>query len=186
MSLLLKLCVCAALSTGLLLSHAQAARLADANQMKTAEPLPAGVVCEATAGGMMRLQVNAEADTAQVRHVRLALPEPVALSPDSLRAGLRFFAVKPLSQLQGWWLTFNDARGRAFEYKLPAMESFQTGWQYFDTFPFTANEMGRLHPDVGRLVGQGATLPEMPMSLTGLRLELKGAAQGELLLSELE
>lgn len=170
---------CATPAIGAVVTH-----LARAAELRSEGAAPEGVTLT-TAGDHLRVQIAPAGDAAKVRTVRFILPRPVQLPADAPRAGIWFFVHQPTS-LNGWWLTFLDAEGREFEYKLAGLESFQLGWQYFDTFPFTANELGRLHPDVGRHVGREALLPVGPMTLTGLRIEVKGSAKGDLLLGAIE
>jgi len=119
------------------------------------------------------------------RNVVLRLKRRPLLPADAVRAGLWIFVDRPI-KTDGLWLILVDAKGRDFEYALPAPESFQSGWQYLDTFPFDANERGKLHPNVGRQLGGGEGLPVKPLKLSGLRVEVRSDAGGKWLLGDLE
>jgi len=100
------------------------------------------------------------------------LKSPVRLSSNAARAGLWLFVEKPLP-LTGLWLLFQDANGEGVEYALPVPESWAVGWQYIDSFPFDANELGRLHPSVGAMLSGKPGMPKLPLALLGLKFEGK-------------
>jgi hypothetical protein len=131
-----------------------------------------------------RFALEADVATSGRRSFELKLNTWVPLTEDAVNAGMWVYVAKNPG-LASTWLTFVDAKGRAFEYTLPGMESWQTGWQYLETFAFDANEMGKLHPQVGRLLGDpdgAGNLPVRPLSLTGLRFEADSKVAGEWLL----
>lgn len=47
-------------------------------------------------------------------------------------------------------LVFTDREGTRFTYPLPELEKWARNWRYIDTYAFDANEMGRMHPLVGK------------------------------------
>lgn len=121
----------------------------------------------------------------KARAVSLRLKRRPVLPENAARAGMWIFVERPIA-VDGLWLTFVDAKGHEFEYRLPSPQSWQRGWQYLDTFPFDANERGKLHPDVGRMLGGLTGLPEKPIKLSGLRLEVRNDAEGRWLLGAVE
>ncbi|WP_157836944.1 alpha-amylase family protein [Geminisphaera colitermitum] len=146
-----------------------------------------GIAVEKT-DGAMRLILSGTGDAAARRKFELKLKNWVTLPKETVRAGLWVY-VKKRPALDDAWLTFVDAKGREFEYTLPRLESWQPGWQFLETFAFDANEMGKLHPQVGRLVDRtdegGGMLPVRPLQLTGIRFEAKGDAHGEWVLGHI-
>jgi hypothetical protein len=119
------------------------------------------------------------------REAVLRLKRRPILPDETVRAGIWLFVEQPIA-VAGFWLTFVDAAGRSFEYSLPNPQSWQKGWQYFDTFPFDANERGKLHPQVGRLVGGESDLPKLPLKFSGVRVLVQEDAEGKWILGQVE
>lgn len=119
------------------------------------------------------------------REIVLRLKNPRPIPEGALRAGTWIYIEKYLDA-SSLHLLFTDARGKGFKYVLPIPASWQRGWVYLDTYPFDANEIGRLHPQVGAMDGGGIGLPQRPFQFKGLSLKVKDTSEGRWLLGSVE
>ncbi len=146
--------------------------------------LPANVTVAPAEDGLLRVSAKPSTDK-QRQVIRIKAKSPHALPASAVRAGLWVFVEEPMP-LDKAYLTFEDTAGTVFDYTIPALESWATGWQYIDTFPFDANERGKMHPLVGTAAGHPGALPKMPLTFRGIRLESASAMKGSWLLKSVE
>lgn len=116
--------------------------------------------------------------------VELLLRTPSAVEPEAQRAGLKLFVKTPMDRNK-LFLIFTDREGTRFTYPLPELEKWARNWRYIDTYPFDANEMGRMHPLVGKANKPGSPLPVRPLKFTGVRIEAPKETEGCWLLDEI-
>ncbi|XHR28350.1 MAG: beta-galactosidase [Chthoniobacteraceae bacterium] len=138
------------------------------------------------AGSWTQLNAGKSAsDTGKLRMIFLERRTPMALPESAIRLGVWIYADRFLD-LSSLGLAIEDARGRQFDYTLTVPAKWQSGWQYLDTYPFDANEIGRLHPNVGIAKDGNAGLPVPPFKFKGLVATLKGNVEGRWLLGAVE
>lgn len=141
---------------------------------------PAQVSVSFRPDGLLRLDWK-KADKPSV--VELNLKEPVPVQPEAQRAGLKLFVETPMDRNK-LSLVFTDREGTRFTYPLPELEKWARNWRYIDTYAFDANEMGRMHPLVGKADKPGSPLPVRPLKFAGVRIEAPADAAGSWLLDE--
>lgn len=116
--------------------------------------------------------------------LELNLKEPVPVEPEAQRAGLKLFVKSPMDRNR-LSLVFLDKEGTRFTYPLPELEKWARNWRYIDTYAFDANEMGRMHPQVGKADKPGSPLPVKPLKFVGIRVDAPADAEGCWLFDEI-
>ncbi len=115
------------------------------------------------------LEVNwPKSDKALVWEAKLK--QPCALDAAAVRLSVKLFAKTP-GDKNKLFVIVKDGNGATFTYTLPQLERWALNWRNLDTYPFDANEVGRMHPQVGKSDRPGSPLPVKPLSLIGIRLE---------------
>jgi len=112
------------------------------------------------------------------------LKQPCAIDPAAVRLGVKLFAKTP-GDKNKLFVIVRDANGVTFTYTLPQLERWALNWRNLDTYPFDANEVGKMHPQVGKADRPGSPLPVKPLKLVGLRLEINPGDGGCWLLDQI-
>ncbi len=155
------------------------ANFRDARQWELKKP--AAISAEFRSDGLLQLEWK---KTSSPSTVELLLKTPVPVDPEAQRAGLKLFVRSPMDRNK-LYLLFIDRTGTRFSYPLPELEKWAVNWRWIDSYPFDANEMGRMHPLVGKADKPGSPLPVRPLQFAGLRIEAPQGTEGIWLLDEI-
>ena len=137
-------------------------------------PTTPGMTAQFRSDGLLQVDWKA-ASQPTVWEIRLNKPRP--LDPAAQRVFVKLFVKIPMDQNK-LFVLLADRNGTEFTYTLPQLEKWATNWRIVDTFPFDANESGRMHPLVGRANRPGSPLPVPPLQLLGLKVEAAANTSG--------